>query len=206
MLIAFVTWKMLEGATFPKIEPSESLATRFSTLWYTNDMSKKWKSNVVFHAYYQQLKVAIEAFSCMKLCTLNQYRPLVKFYIDRHFIYITTHRDESKEELQSYYKLTDEDMEKITKERMEEFLVLVDDVELFDTDIIRIPLVTQFDYVGQSSRTKKKKNQGDVQNIETDEEDSTSEENGSSSPTGGGGGGEDQEYGQGGGDEGENKG
>jgi hypothetical protein len=33
-----------------------------------------------------------------------------------HFIYITACRDESKEELQSYYKLTDEDMEEITKE------------------------------------------------------------------------------------------
>jgi hypothetical protein len=42
MLIAFVTWKMPEGATFLEIEPSELLATRFSTLWYTNDMSKQW--------------------------------------------------------------------------------------------------------------------------------------------------------------------
>jgi len=40
---------------------------------------------------------------------------LAKFYVDRHFIYITTHMDESKEELKSYYKLTDEYMEYITK-------------------------------------------------------------------------------------------
>ena len=40
ILIAFVTWKMPEGATIPEIEPSELLATRFSTLWYTNDMTK----------------------------------------------------------------------------------------------------------------------------------------------------------------------
>jgi hypothetical protein len=40
VLITFVAWKMPEGATFPEIEPSEPLATRFSTLWYTNDMSK----------------------------------------------------------------------------------------------------------------------------------------------------------------------
>jgi hypothetical protein len=33
VLITFVAWKMPEGATFPKIEPSESLVTRFSTLW-----------------------------------------------------------------------------------------------------------------------------------------------------------------------------
>jgi hypothetical protein len=59
--------------------------------------------------------------------TLHQYIPLAKFHADPHFIYITAHRDESKEELQSYYKLTDEDMEQITKEWSEEFLALVDD-------------------------------------------------------------------------------
>jgi hypothetical protein len=36
-------------------------------------------------------------------------------------------RDENKEYLQSYYKLTDEDMEQITKEWSEEFLVPVAD-------------------------------------------------------------------------------
>jgi hypothetical protein len=40
VLITFVTWKMPEGAAFPDIEPSESLAMRFSTLWYMNDMAK----------------------------------------------------------------------------------------------------------------------------------------------------------------------
>jgi hypothetical protein len=40
ILIAFVTWKMPDRSTFPEIEPSESLAARFSTLWDTNDMTK----------------------------------------------------------------------------------------------------------------------------------------------------------------------
>jgi hypothetical protein len=40
ILIAFVAWKILNGATFPEIEPSDLLTTRFSTLWYTNDMTK----------------------------------------------------------------------------------------------------------------------------------------------------------------------
>jgi hypothetical protein len=40
ILITFFTWKMPEGVTFPKVEPSESLVARFSTLWYTNDMAK----------------------------------------------------------------------------------------------------------------------------------------------------------------------
>jgi hypothetical protein len=40
VLITFLSWKILEGETFLEIEPSEPLATRFSTLWYKNDMSK----------------------------------------------------------------------------------------------------------------------------------------------------------------------
>jgi hypothetical protein len=52
----------------------------------------------------------------MNLNTFHWVRPLSKFHANRHFIYITPHRDETKEELQLYYKLTDEDMEEITKE------------------------------------------------------------------------------------------
>jgi hypothetical protein len=40
----------------------------------------------------------------------------MKFHTDQHFIYITMHIDEHKEELQSYYKLTEEDLEEITKD------------------------------------------------------------------------------------------
>jgi len=112
---------MTKRATFLEIEPLESLAARFSTLWYTNDMSKKCQSNIVFHAYYQQLKVVIDSFPCMTPCTLHQYIPIAKFHADPHFIYITVRRYESKEELQYYYNLTDEYMEKITKEWLEEF-------------------------------------------------------------------------------------
>ena len=32
ILIAFVTWDMPEGVTFPEVEPSEPLAARFTTL------------------------------------------------------------------------------------------------------------------------------------------------------------------------------
>jgi hypothetical protein len=52
ILIAFVSWEMPEGEKFPKFEPSKPLAARFTTLWYTSDMEKKWKSNAVFHTYY----------------------------------------------------------------------------------------------------------------------------------------------------------
>jgi hypothetical protein len=51
VLIAFVAWEMSEGATFPEIKPSEPLAMRFTTFWYTSDMAKQWKSNAVFHTY-----------------------------------------------------------------------------------------------------------------------------------------------------------
>jgi hypothetical protein len=64
---------MLEGATFLEIEPSKSLAAWFSTMWYTNKMTKQWQSDDMFHAYYQQLKVAIESFLRMTPHTLHQY-------------------------------------------------------------------------------------------------------------------------------------
>jgi hypothetical protein len=124
-------------------------------------MTKQWQSNVVFHAYYQQLKVSIESFPCMTPCTLHQYRPIEKFHADPHFIYITVRRDENQEELQSYYKLTDEDMEQITKEWLEEFLVPVTDAELSDTDTIGSPIVTRLSMsdspVGRRRRKSRKK-------------------------------------------------
>jgi hypothetical protein len=98
VLIIFVAWKMPKGTTFPNIEPSESLAARFSTLCYTNDMTKQWQSNVVFHAYYQQLKVSIESFPCKTPRTLHKYRAIENFHADPHFIYITMHIYENKEE------------------------------------------------------------------------------------------------------------
>jgi hypothetical protein len=59
ILIAFVSWEMSEGATFPDIESFKPLlAAKFVTLWYSSDMNKRWQSNVVFHTYYLQLKRA----------------------------------------------------------------------------------------------------------------------------------------------------
>ena len=86
----------------------------------------------------------------------------MKFHVDPHFIYITARRDEHWEELNLYYKLTDEDMEKIIKEWLEEFLVPVVDVELSNTDTIGSPIVTRVKHVRQSSGTKKKKKKEEV--------------------------------------------
>jgi len=158
VLIAFVAWKIPKGSTFLEIEPSEPLAARFSTFWYNNDMMKKWKSNAVFHGYYQQLKVSIESFLRMTPRTLHQYTPIAKFHEDSNFIYITVCRDYNKEELHSYCKMKDEDMEQIIKEWPEEFLAPVTDAELSDTNTIGNPMVTRVEHVGQSSGTTKKKN------------------------------------------------
>jgi hypothetical protein len=107
---------MLEGVTFPNIEPFEPLAMKFTTLWYSSDMGKQWQLNVVFHTYYLHLKWAIESVPHLMLNTLDRFRPLMKFRVDRNFTYITARIDESKEEIQFYYKLTEEDLEEITKE------------------------------------------------------------------------------------------
>lgn len=106
---------MLEGEIFPGVNPSEPLAVRFTTLWYSSDMAKKWQSNIVFHTYYLQLKRAIESFPHMTPNTLHRFRPIKNFHAEKHFIYIISREDEHKEELQSYYKLTEEDKEEITK-------------------------------------------------------------------------------------------
>jgi hypothetical protein len=199
VLIAFVAWKMLEGASFPEIEPSKPLIDRFYNLWYMNDISKKWKSNAVFHAYYQQLKVSIELFPQMTPHTQHQYRPLAKFRVDPHFIYITMCIDESKEELQSYHKLIDEDMEQSMKEFPIEFLVPVDDEKLSEPEIIGSPLVTWFEHA-RHTNVKKKKKKEEFQNIETDEEENASEESRPRLPAVGGGDEVNQELG---GEEGE---
>jgi hypothetical protein len=101
---------MKKGETFPKIEASKPLSENLTTLWYSSDMEKQWQSNTVFHTYYLQLKRAIKSFPHMTPNTLHRFRPIAKFCVDIHFIYITAHEDEHKEMLQSCYKLTEEDM------------------------------------------------------------------------------------------------
>jgi hypothetical protein len=71
---------------------------------------------VIFHTYYLQLKRDIEVVLRMMPNTLHRFRPLMKFHVDRHLVYITVRVDESKEELHSCYKLIEEDLEEITKD------------------------------------------------------------------------------------------
>jgi hypothetical protein len=65
------------------------------------------------------------------LNTLHQFRPLMKFRADRHFVYITVCTNEKNEELQSYYNLTEEDLEEITKDWSTNLLIPTNPTKFF---------------------------------------------------------------------------
>jgi hypothetical protein len=157
ILITFIAWEMPKGASFSDIEPFEPFAVKFSTLWYSNDMNKQWKSNVVFHTYYNQLNQAIQSEPQMTLNTLHSFCPLMKFSVGCHFIYIIAHADVYKQQLQSYYKLIKEDNEEITKGWLVDLLIPANPAELSDVDS---PEATQ-DTPGPS-KTKKPEEVHDV--------------------------------------------
>jgi hypothetical protein len=93
-------------------------------------MRKQWQLNVVFHTYYNQLKASIRREPLITPNTLQRFQPLIKFSANRHFIYLTPRADEHQEQLQSYYKLTEEDLEEITKEWSVNLLVSADPAEM----------------------------------------------------------------------------
>jgi hypothetical protein len=66
--------------------------------------------------------------------TLHRFRPLMKFSVDLHFIYITMRVDGHKQQLQSYYKLTEHGLEEITKEWSADLLVPADLADMSDVD------------------------------------------------------------------------
>jgi hypothetical protein len=80
----------------------------------------------------------------------------VKFHADKHFIYITVRGDEQREVIQSYYKLTEEELEEITKEWPVELCIPIDPIELSDPKLIGSPVVTREgnDTPGTSRRKK----------------------------------------------------
>jgi hypothetical protein len=59
---------------------------------------------------------------------------LMKFNANCHFIYITARTDEHKQHLQSYYKLTEEDIEDITKEWSADLLIPANPADLSDIE------------------------------------------------------------------------
>jgi hypothetical protein len=56
------------------------------------------------------MNMDIGSFPRMTLNTLDRFRPLMKFHANMHFIYITACTYESKEGIQSYYKLIEEEL------------------------------------------------------------------------------------------------
>jgi hypothetical protein len=54
--------------------------------------------------------------------------------MDHHFIYITTRSDEHKQQIQSYYKLAEEELEEITKDWSADLLILAYPVEISNLD------------------------------------------------------------------------
>jgi hypothetical protein len=132
ILITFIAWEIPEGATFPDIKPFELLVAKFSTFWNSSDMNKQWQSNSVFHTYYNQLNITIQSEPRMTSNTIHRFIPLMKFNADRHFIYITVQADEHKQQIQSYYKLMEEDLEEITKEWFTDLLIPANPAEISD--------------------------------------------------------------------------
>jgi hypothetical protein len=113
------------------------------------------------------LKAAIGGESRITLNTLQRFRPLINFSAEHHFINLNPRVDEHQEQLQSYYKLTKEDLEEITKEWLADLLVPIDPVDISDIDS---PEVAQ-DTPGPSKmkktkKTKETKNPEEVQDVD----------------------------------------
>jgi hypothetical protein len=107
------------------------------------------------------------------LNTLHWFIPLMNLYIDQHFSYITACADEHKEELQSYYKLTEEDLKDITKDWSAELLIPTDPTKMSDPELIGNSEATheENDTPGTSRRKKTK----EVQNLSNTSEETASE-------------------------------
>jgi hypothetical protein len=58
----------------------------------------------------------------------------MKFSADHHFTYITARSDEHKQHLQSYYKMTEDDLEEITKEWSADLLITADLADMSDEE------------------------------------------------------------------------
>jgi hypothetical protein len=112
-------------------------------------------------------------FPRMMLNTLHQFRTLMKFHVDRYFIYITAHTDEHKEEIKSYYKLTEEDLEEITKDWSAELLIPADPAEMFDPELIGSSEATHEEH--NTPGTNRRKKTEKVQNLSSASEETTSE-------------------------------
>ena len=90
---------------------------------------------------------------------------MIKFIADHHFIYLTPRADEHQEHLQSYYKLTEEDLEEITKEWSVDLLVSADPAKILDID--NPEAVQDTPGPSRTKKTKEMKKPEEVQDIDS---------------------------------------
>jgi hypothetical protein len=83
------------------------------------------------------------------------------------------HADEHKEELQSYYKLTEEDLEEITKDWSAELLIPADPAEMSDPELIGSSEATHEEH--DTPGTNRRKKTEEVQNLSSASEETASE-------------------------------
>jgi predicted transcriptional regulator len=102
----------------------------------------------------------------------------MKFCAYRHFIYIIACVDEHKEELQSYYKITEEDLKEITKEWLADLLIPTNPVEMSD---LELDISEAAHKEHDTPRTSRRKKTEEVQDLR-----SASEKTASVSPNRGG--------------------
>jgi hypothetical protein len=81
----------------------------------------------------------------------------MNYKVDRHFIYIISQADKHKQQIQSYYKMTEEDLEEITKEWSADLLIPVDPTEISDINILETTQDTP-----EPSKTNKNKEVHDL--------------------------------------------
>jgi hypothetical protein len=80
--------------------------------------------------------------------------------------------DKHKEELRSYYKLTEEDLEEITKDWSAELLIPTDPTEMSDPELIGSPETTH--EAKDTPGTSRRKNTKEVQDLSSTSEETTS--------------------------------
>ena len=119
----------------------------------------------IFHMYYNQLKASIRSEPRITSNTLQIFRPLINFSTDCHFIYLTPHVDEHQEQLHSYYKLTEEDLEKIVREWLMVLLVSANPAKMSDIDSPETAQDTP--RPSKTKKTKKTKKVEEVQDIDS---------------------------------------
>jgi hypothetical protein len=96
----------------------------------------------------------------------------MKLHTDQHFIYITACADEHKEDLHSYYKLTEEDLEEINKDWSEDLLISSDPTKMSDPKLIGSSEATHKEH--DTPGTSRRKKTEEVKNLGSASDETTS--------------------------------